>query len=260
MNTWFRFYHDVTNDPKVQELPPRLFKAWVNVLCLTCRHGNAVPSIKDIAFGLRVSKRAATAIIDELITAGLIEETPEGFQPHNWLDRQFKSDSSTERVKRFREQQRNVSETVTGTGPDTETDTETEADQKQNRTEQKTPVVPKPKAAPPALNREPKYSAEFLGFWAQSTQRGSKFKAWQIWQRMGVTTELIGALSDAMRVWKQCDQWQDEKMQPHISTWFNRRGWEEIPPRRAAALPLQSTRPTDEEIEREHALTFGGRK
>ncbi len=49
---------------------------------------------------------------------GLIDPVGDAFEPHNWRKFQYKSDTSTDRVKRFRGVSRNGSETA----PDTETD------------------------------------------------------------------------------------------------------------------------------------------
>ncbi len=103
MNTWFRFYHEALDDPKVQKLPPHLFKAWVNILCIASSNGGVLPGIDDIAFRLRSSVHDAQTQIDELIGLGLIDICRDKkLEPHNWMKRQFVSDRSTERVRKFR--------------------------------------------------------------------------------------------------------------------------------------------------------------
>jgi hypothetical protein len=150
---WFRFYDDVLNDPKVQRLDPQTFKNWVNVLCLASKNGGVLPPPADIGFLLRMSTQDAEEMIGELRWADLLDKTDAGLVPHNWDARQYRSDNSTERVKRFRNSKRNVSETfhetkvkrretvgvkqnetVTETGPDTDTDTDTDS----------TPLPPSP--------------------------------------------------------------------------------------------------------------------
>lgn len=122
---WFRVYDDLVNDPKVQRLPPELFKTLINLWCIASSNNGALPNAEDIAFKLRCKEGAAEASIAALMKAGLIEEDENGvLSPHNWRGRQFQSDVSTERVKRFRERSRNVSVTAGETPPDTETDTE----------------------------------------------------------------------------------------------------------------------------------------
>lgn len=118
MSQWFRMYAAMRNDPKVQRLPCEVFKAWVNLLCLAAERDGALPSIEDIAFDLRLPEGKARKIIATLTDAGLLDVTDNGMEPHNWRSRQYKSDVSTERVKRFRKRAKAASETP----PDTETE------------------------------------------------------------------------------------------------------------------------------------------
>jgi len=39
MTRWFRVHDDLVDDPKVQRLDPRLFKALVNLWCLASANG-----------------------------------------------------------------------------------------------------------------------------------------------------------------------------------------------------------------------------
>jgi hypothetical protein len=122
MSQWFRMYAEVLNDPKAQRLRDADFRGWVNVLCLACQHDGVIPSDDDIAFALRIDVRKAKKLMETLAEAGLIDVTETGRAPHNWSGRQYKSDVSTDRVKRFRNAKRNVSQAVTETPPDTETE------------------------------------------------------------------------------------------------------------------------------------------
>lgn len=103
---WFRFHADALNDPKVQCLPADLFKRWVNTLCIACRHGGTLPDLPNLAFLLRCTEQEACAVLDQLIDAGLVDQAEEGLRPHNWDFRQYQSDSSTPRVRRFRKKKR----------------------------------------------------------------------------------------------------------------------------------------------------------
>ena len=90
---WFRFYYEVAEDPKVQTLPARLFKLWVNVLCLAAKNKGIVPPAPQIAYALRMGRARIDLDMDALKRAGLFDETPTGLVPHNWNGRQFESDS-----------------------------------------------------------------------------------------------------------------------------------------------------------------------
>ncbi len=100
---WFRFYDGVVDDPKVQRLPPALFKLWVNLMCLTSRNGGAFPALVDMAFSLRVTEKKLTTDLEALQAAGLVDEIDGKATPHNWTGRQYESDSAAERMRRYRE-------------------------------------------------------------------------------------------------------------------------------------------------------------
>ena len=135
MSRWFRFYDAALDDPKVQGLSDRLFRVWVNLLCVASKNEGAIPEA-DLPFLLRMEARKVAALLDTLVARGLIDRFDTHTEPHNWKARQYKSDVSTDRVKEFRKRKRNagrnvshgVSETEDGTPPDTETDTDTDTD------------------------------------------------------------------------------------------------------------------------------------
>ena len=131
---WLRLYTDILHDPKVQRLPDNRFKGWVNILCLAKENDGLLPSIEDIAFQLRISEAETESLVEELVSRGLLDLTQGGLlAPHNWDGRQFKTDVSTERVKRCREQKRNVSETPPETESRDRADTDTEQKEEASR-------------------------------------------------------------------------------------------------------------------------------
>jgi len=135
---WFRFYNEALDDPKVQRLDGDTFKTWVNLLCLCARHDGLPKSIQDISFALRVDLHGCSTVLSRLADAGLLDRLHGGvdgmhYAIHAWDKRQYKSDTSTERVKRFRERSSNATETVNETPPDTESETDTETDKIQRR-------------------------------------------------------------------------------------------------------------------------------
>jgi predicted transcriptional regulator len=101
---WFRFYVEALNDPKVQRLEPNLFRTWVNILCVARENDGDLPKLEDLAFRLRIDKTDAQRAVESLIERGLLDRQPSGgLRPHNWDERQYQSDTSTSRVKRFRQ-------------------------------------------------------------------------------------------------------------------------------------------------------------
>ena len=140
MSRWFRLYDELLDDPKVQMLPPELFKTWVNLLAVASRNDGTLPAVTQLAFSLRVSPTDMQSRLDDLILAGLLDIRDDGrIEPHNWKIRQWKSDDSAERVRKHRQRKRELKQagnetcnggvTVTVTTPetDTEADTETES-------------------------------------------------------------------------------------------------------------------------------------
>jgi predicted transcriptional regulator len=123
MSRWFRLHDEILDDPKVQRLSGEDFKTWVNLLCLASRKEGKLPPVADIAFALRMSEDAVSTVLERLLDGGLIVSRSGGadgmhYAPHKWEERQYKSDTSTARVKRFRERSKPVAETA----PDTETE------------------------------------------------------------------------------------------------------------------------------------------
>lgn len=102
MSRWFRLYDDAINDPKVLRMPDALKWHWVAILCVASKNKGVLPPIHDIALGLRISLKKATAIVDDLVARELLDNIDGMFLPHNWSGRQYQSDSSAERVKRHR--------------------------------------------------------------------------------------------------------------------------------------------------------------
>ena len=85
---WFRLYHDVVNNPKVQLLPARLFKAWVNLLCLASENSErgTLPALKDIAYGLRTKPKKTRTDLERMSEADLIDRYGHPPRMHDWDD------------------------------------------------------------------------------------------------------------------------------------------------------------------------------
>ncbi len=121
---WFRFHALALNNPRVRRLSDKNFRIWVNLMCVVCLEGDAsngkLPSLEDCAMMLHETVDETKVAFHALQTAGLIETVDETFRISKWKEKQYKSDTSTERVRRHRKRLRNVPETA----PDTEQNTE----------------------------------------------------------------------------------------------------------------------------------------
>jgi hypothetical protein len=119
--TWFRFYAEFANDPKVQMLSEIDQRRYIMCLCLRCSNGVVTLHDEEVAFQLRINLDEWTKTKAVLLARGLIGEDN---TPTAWEKRQFASDSSAERVARHRENKKracNVTETKCN-APETETE------------------------------------------------------------------------------------------------------------------------------------------
>ena len=176
------------------------------MLCIASKNGGVLPSIEDMAFALRVSNDVCSSLIDELKTCGLIDGSKR-LVPHGWEKRQYKSDTSTDRVKRFRERSRNVTETVNETAPDTDTETDTETDKNQKK-------IPKKRDRSAG-------SAEFENFWSVYPRKINRAVALKAFEKATRKTE-ADLIITAVRGYKFAD---DEQFIPHPATWLNQERW-----------------------------------
>jgi hypothetical protein len=113
MSRWFRLYDDAINDPKILRLPENARWQWVATLCIASKNDGALPQLSDVALLLRMPLKKAANVLARLRAAELLDETEAGLRPHNWDGRQYKSDNSTERVRKHR-----ASRNVSGNGAD----------------------------------------------------------------------------------------------------------------------------------------------
>lgn len=232
---WFRFWNEALDDPKVQQLDGDLFKSWVNLLCLCSKQEGLPRSVNDIAFALRMAPDGCQTVLQRLSSAGLLDKVSGGvdgmhYAIHSWEKRQYKSDSSTDRVKRFRERSSNVSETVIETRPDTDTDTDTK--QIKKHTKKKSPSVD-----------------GFDLFWNEYPRkigRGLAVKAWS----KAIAKSSSDDIRSALARWKASRDFPaEEKYIPHASTWLNAERWLDNLQTESVAAVAQ---PTD--LERNHYM------
>lgn len=123
MSRWFRFYSEAMRDPKVAGLSDPLFRLWMDLLCVASDNDGLIPPLDDLKHILRRRLDHLSRGLDDLIRARLMVSLEYGYKPNGWDKRQYKSDTSTDRVAKHREK-RNVSET----SPDTETESDTDAE------------------------------------------------------------------------------------------------------------------------------------
>ncbi len=129
---WFRLHNKLLNDPVVQGLSDKQFKVYINLLChasLVDKNG-LIGTINETSFALRETKEIVSSCFMAFQEVGLLvtsETDSETFHIPQWRKKQYKSDTSTDRVRKHRENKKRF-KAVTVTPPDTDTDTDTDTD------------------------------------------------------------------------------------------------------------------------------------
>lgn len=195
-NPWFRLYSEFAIDPKIQRMCEFEQRRFIMLLCLRCSNGNVTLQDDDVAFQLRISNEEWAATKQVFLSKNLIDEAN---NPVAWDRRQFRSDSSAERVSKHRANKKQACN-VTVTAPDTDTDTE--------------------KNKP---SREPIGFAEFWDAYPKKVGKGAAEKAWA-----KCRPDLTAVLA-AVGFQSASEQWRKDGGQfiPNPATWLNQRRWED---------------------------------
>jgi len=110
---WFRLYSEILDDPKINKMSPKKFKFFIFLLCLASeQEHNGVINLteKEISWRVRMPLKTVASCLAELKELKIITANPP-ISFINWGKRQFKSDKSTDRVKKHRDSKGNVTET-----------------------------------------------------------------------------------------------------------------------------------------------------
>jgi hypothetical protein len=142
-NPWFRLYSEAVDDEKLRLLA--FDDRWHFIAILCCKNNGILdtePHLmrRKVAVKLGLDLRELGEVSRRIAEVGLIDE--ETLQPIKWNDRQFKSDTSAERTRAYRDKlKRHRDVTVTPQESDTDTDTEKDIPAKTNVL----PIPPKEK-------------------------------------------------------------------------------------------------------------------
>lgn len=251
--TWFRVHTDgpasILRNRKLQTLPPPLFKWLVNLWAFACRNDGCLPTLEDIAWELHVPLPAVSKIVSELTEKRFLEQVDGAWVVHDWSDHQFESDSSTERVRKFRERKRNVSETPSRAGGRSES--ESVFSEAENLSVLGTA---KPEEHAAAI-------ASFHGWFATYPKPVRKTAAREAWRRLVDAGEItIASVPDVIAGtdrWRTSKEWgkEDGEYIPDASTFLtgnqkhSGRLWKEHPPQILSAERKPSTAGVDPEAE-----------
>lgn len=227
---WFRMYHEMIEDPKIGLLEDAEFRLWVELLCIACSAGNSGDtdlSEEELTWKLR---RNVTSPLQKLFRNGLVL-----FQDHkkerkticikNWVKRQFQSDSSTNRVRKYRNKQqidrRNVSETLQErqcNAVDTDTDTDTEQIKKKDLLSD----------SPESDKKEkPVYPESFEKFWVSYPKKEGKGAAYKSYQKIKAPRPTLKIILDSIETHQRTGKWKDKQYIPQPARYLNERRWED---------------------------------
>jgi hypothetical protein len=248
---WFRLWHDLVDNQKIQTLPPAVFMGYINSLCIASRNTprGTLPKLPKYAFQMRMSQNEAQKMLEKLESRGFLHKTEDGYSIHDWEEHQRNSDNIAVRVQRHREKS-NVTGNVTGNVSETEAETDFGAQNREEETreknrEEKNPPTPQggddgQTALLPEPDKKPKPSAAEVRkvaedrfnkiFWPIYPHKKSKVDAIKAWVKLNPDDELIAEMIKAIEnqakekealkaTNKFCPEW------PNPSTWLNNHRW-----------------------------------
>jgi len=215
---WFRLYAELLHDPKVQTLSAEDFKAYINALCLACQEGGSFTSE-----ALQWASRCDADTVTRLVTAGLIvRRHSDRLAPHNWAKRQFKSDTSADRTRRWRERKRDV--TVT---PPEYREQNTEIPPKGSPVTGVTDCQPKGGRSRGSVARQRRgdvrYTERFERFWAAYPRKQAKAAAFEAFQKFDEEAQEGAVMAAPFFAQEMQEEGRPIDKIPHGSTWLNQR-------------------------------------
>lgn len=187
---WFRLYSEFASDPKIQSMDETSQRRFVIVLCLQCDGTLKKLSETEIACAMRISEQELSETKELFIKKGFIDAE---WNVLNWDKRQYKSDTSKERTRKWRENksvtsQRRHEDTIV-TAPDTDTDT----DNKKKINKRKTaapdifPITEQMKQYFQKIGNHSDLESLTEDFLLHHRKKGNQFSdwyaAWQTWAR-----------------------------------------------------------------------------
>jgi len=101
---WFRFYHEVKDDPKMGGLTDLEFRVFVEGMCWACEVCDAGSTGQTMETANWAFRRNVTETLQSLLQKQMLTLRGDGkICITNWMKRQIPSDSSTARVRKYRE-------------------------------------------------------------------------------------------------------------------------------------------------------------
>lgn len=236
---WLRLYVETPRDQKVRRLAPEHRWLWIVLLCMAKQSpepgklliGPSPATVEDIADEAKLPADVVREGLDAIERLGMIDRQGEVVIVTAWDKRQYASDLSTDRTRRWRMRRRadatdsgaNVvtspkrSRNVLGNVPETDQNTDTD-----------TEIPPLP---PQGGGARAHLSESFETFWRAYPRKVSKQEASRAWFKLAPDAALCSRIMAALERHRQSRQWIEDggRFIPHASTWLNQRRWEDEP-------------------------------
>ena len=195
---WFRVYTEIIDDPKVATMDGETFKVFMFLLAVACeqeKNGYIEMSIEEMAWRIRCNVTVTLQVVSSLVTCNILTKIDDKkYLFLNWEKRQYKSDNSAERVRKYRTLQKRYSNGL-----------------EQNRTDTE------------------QSKKRFNEFYTAYPNKKAKAEALKTWEKLGDKIPDISVLLEAIekqKAWRLSAKPGEFRPEwKHPSTWLNKGCW-----------------------------------
>ena len=230
-NFWFRMYAEFVNDPKVQMLTETDQRRYIMLLCIRCSNDHVTLQDEEVTFMLRISNESWLQTKAVLLSKNLINE--HNF-PTNWDKRQYASDSSKDRVAKFRANKKQINsidnEDVTKCNADVTLQKQASNAIEKNRVEKNRVDINKSFNKDLSAQEQKEFEETFLQFWESYPKKRGKAEAMKAWLKLKPDERLTAVIFTAVSKAKTQDaQWLKDNgiYIPDPTTYLNQKRWED---------------------------------
>jgi hypothetical protein len=218
-NPWFRLYSEFAHDPKIQMMPEAMQRRYIMLMCMRCSETLETLHETEIAFQMRLSDDELQSTKELFIAKGFIDDD---WNLTNWEKRQYVSDSSTVRVRKHRDKQKEEKKQDETLQKRSSNGTE------QNRTEQK-------------QSKAIVDDSLFDKFYVVYPKKVARAAALKAFKSCKPNESLVETMIAALKLQTDSPDWQKEggKYIPNPATWLNGERWKD-----QLAIPEKQTQQT----------------
>jgi hypothetical protein len=206
-NPWFRLYSEFAHDPKIQMMPEAMQRRYIMLMCMRCSETLETLHETEIAFQMRLSDDELQSTKEFFIAKGFIDDD---WNLTNWEKRQYVSDSSTVRVRKHRDKQKEEKKQDETLPKRSSNGTE------QNRTEQK-------------QSKAIVDDSLFDRFYVVYPKKVARAAALKAFRACKPNESLVETMIAALKLQVDSPDWQKDggKYIPNPATWLNGERWKD---------------------------------